>query len=67
MGQKHKQAEEMKGEEKVMGCEESEWSRVIPGAQPGQLQGDATKALESLRSQEFLQVFTCHSEYGNVL
>lgn len=67
MRQKHKQAEEMKGEEKLMGCEESEWSRVSPGAQPGKLQGDASQALESFRSQEFLQVFMCHSEDGNVL
>lgn len=47
MGQKHKQAEEMKGEEKVTGCE---WSRVIPGAQPGRMQGDASQALELFRS-----------------
>lgn len=50
MGQKHKQAEEIKGEEKVTGCEESEWSRVIPGAQPGQMQGDTSQALELFRS-----------------
>lgn len=43
MGQKHKQAEEMKREERLTGCEECEQFRLIPGGQPGQLQSNAPK------------------------
>lgn len=57
MRPKHKQAEEMKREGKLMGCEESEQSRVIPGVQPAQLQSNAFKLwnhLDHRRSPKYL-------------